>query len=215
MNKRWLAFVSMAMVAMLGLAACGGDDDSESDAQTDTPTTAESSDDTAADAGSAIDIADAWARSSPSMANAGAAYMVITNDGDADDALLSAAVDASIAGTAEVHEVVPAGGDEGGMDMGGDMGDMPSETTMGGMGNGEMGDSGGMDMGEGSGAMVMQEVDRIDIAAGESVELKPGGYHVMLLDLAAPLEVGQQFTVTLTFESAGDVEVPVEVREQA
>lgn len=209
MNKRWLAFVSMAMVGMLGLAACG-DDDAESDAQTDTPTTAESTDDTAADAGSAIDIADAWARSSPSMANAGAAYMVITNDGDADDALLSAAVDASIAGKTEVHEVVPAGGDEGGMDMGGDNGHMPSETTMG--------DMGGMDdgeMGNGMGAMVMQEVDRIDIPAGESVELKPGGYHVMLLDLAAPLEVGQQFTVTLTFETAGDVEVPVEVREQA
>lgn len=206
MNKRWLAFVSMAMVAMLGLSACGDD---ESDAQTDTPTTAESSDDTAADVGSAIDVADAWARSSPSMANAGAAYMVVTNDGDADDALLSAAADASVAGKAEVHEVAAAAAvDEGGMDMGGDNGHMPT-TTMGGMGGGAMEDDSGM------GAMVMREVDRIEIPAGESVELKPGGYHVMLLELAAPLEVGQQFTVTLTFEQAGDIAVPVEVREQA
>ncbi|MFZ8900881.1 MAG: copper chaperone PCu(A)C [Ilumatobacteraceae bacterium] len=45
--------------------------------------------------------------------------------------------------------------------------------------------------------------------------LKPGGYHVMIFDLVAPLEIGQTFDVTLTFEKAGDVIVPVEVREDA
>ena len=109
-----------------------------------------------------------------------------------DDRLVAAAVDSSIADHAEVHEVVPADGSDMSMDMG-------SDTTMA----------------MGAGQMVMREVDHIDIPAGEMVMLKPGGYHVMLIDLVAPLEIGQTFDVTLTFEKAGDVIVPVEVREDA
>jgi copper(I)-binding protein len=37
----------------------------------------------------------------------------------------------------------------------------------------------------------------------------------MLLDLVAPLEMGQTFTITLTFEQAGSVEVPVTVGDAA
>ena len=61
---------------------------------------------------------------------------------------------------------------------------------------------GGDDMG--MGGMTMREVARIPLPAGEAVTLEPGGYHVMLLELAAPLTAGQTFPVTLTFEEARD-----------
>jgi copper(I)-binding protein len=64
------------------------------------------------------------------------------------------------------------------------------------------------------GTMMMGEVPAIDVPAETTVMLEPGGYHIMLMNLAAPLESGQQFDVVLTFETAGDVTVPVEVREQ-
>ena len=67
----------------------------------------------------------------------------------------------------------------------------------------------------GPGEMVMQEVDSIAIPAGETVELKPGGYHIMLIDLAAPLEIGQEFDIVLTFANAGDVTVTVVVADEA
>ena len=65
------------------------------------------------------------------------------------------------------------------------------------------------------GAMAMQQVENgIVIPAGETVALEPGGYHVMMMNLAEPLEVGDTFTVTLTFERAGTVDVDVEVRDE-
>ncbi len=45
------------------------------------------------------------------------------------------------------------------------------------------------------------------------VELKPGGKHIMLLGLKAPLEVGQEIQVTLTFEKAGEISVTAPVKE--
>ncbi|MFM8380948.1 MAG: copper chaperone PCu(A)C, partial [Actinomycetota bacterium] len=63
--------------------------------------------------------------------------------------------------------------------------------------------------------MTMQEVDSIVIPAGDTVQLMPGGYHVMLLDLAGPLELGQMFEVTLTFANAGEIVVMAEVRDDA
>ena len=59
----------------------------------------------------------------------------------------------------------------------------------------------------------MQEVDRIDVAAGATVTFEPGGYHIMFMDPdAAMLEVGGTVELTLTFETAGDVTVEAEVR---
>ena len=68
---------------------------------------------------------------------------------------------------------------------------------------------------EGMGTMMMQEVGIIDLPAGETVSLEPGGYHIMLMRLATPLEVGQTFDVTLTFETAGEKTYEVEVRDEA
>jgi len=58
--------------------------------------------------------------------------------------------------------------------------------------------------GDGMGAMMMQEVGTIDLPAGETVALLPGGLHIMLLGLGSPLESGQTFDVTLVFENAGE-----------
>ncbi len=61
--------------------------------------------------------------------------------------------------------------------------------------------------------MTMQPVDSVPVPAGETVELKPGGYHVMLLDVQKELVPGDTIEVTLTFELAGEVTVTAEVRE--
>jgi periplasmic copper chaperone A len=58
------------------------------------------------------------------------------------------------------------------------------------------------------GVMKMREVkDGLEIKPGETVELKPGGYHVMFVDLKEPLKQGEDVSVTLTFAKAGTVEV--------
>lgn len=69
-------------------------------------------------------------------------------------------------------------------------------------------------MGEGD-SMKMQEVEKIAIRAGTPTELKPGGYHVMLMNLVKPLELGTEISVTLTFARAGDVVITVPVLEEA
>ncbi|MCP3994095.1 MAG: copper chaperone PCu(A)C [bacterium] len=136
-----------------------------------------------------------WARNSPMMASAGAIYLDL-EAGDA-DRLIGAAVDPSIAAVVEIHETAPA---DSGMESDDDIGEgMDEDNGMEGMG----------------GAMMMREVGEIVLPAGETVNLKPGGYHIMLLQIAEPLELGQKFDVTLTFENAGEQVVEVEVREEA
>jgi hypothetical protein len=61
--------------------------------------------------------------------------------------------------------------------------------------------------------MKMRQVDAIEIATGQTVELKPGGYHLMLMGLKAPLKVGEKFPLTLKFEKSGEVVVTVNVEE--
>jgi copper(I)-binding protein len=48
--------------------------------------------------------------------------------------------------------------------------------------------------------MQMRTVRGLDLPAGKPVELKPGGYHVMLLDLKAPLAAGSTVDLTLVVE---------------
>jgi copper(I)-binding protein len=57
--------------------------------------------------------------------------------------------------------------------------------------------------------MVMRPVEggRIPVPAGETVTLKRGGLHVMCIEKAEPVEVGQMVPVTLQFENAGTMEV--------
>lgn len=61
--------------------------------------------------------------------------------------------------------------------------------------------------------MRMRElVDGLSVAAGEQVTLAPGGIHLMLLDLPAPLVEGESIELTLHFEQAGAVTARAEVR---
>jgi len=46
------------------------------------------------------------------------------------------------------------------------------------------------------------------------VELKPGGFHMMLMGLTRPLKVGDKVQFTLNFEKAGKIPVMAEVKEQ-
>lgn len=54
----------------------------------------------------------------------------------------------------------------------------------------------------------------IVIPSGATVELKPGDYHVMLMNLNRTLEVGARLTVTLQFERNGPATIEAEVRER-
>ena len=53
--------------------------------------------------------------------------------------------------------------------------------------------------------------DGLAIPPGQSVTLKPGGYHVMLMELKAPLKKGAKVPVTLTFEKAGQTTITLDV----
>ncbi len=54
----------------------------------------------------------------------------------------------------------------------------------------------------------------LDLPAGKAVELKPGGYHVMLMDLKAPLAKDTTVPVTLTFQDAKGVKSSVALKVQ-
>lgn len=65
---------------------------------------------------------------------------------------------------------------------------------------------------EKDGVMKMHSIKALPVPAGQTVELKPGSYHVMLTGLKQPLKEGESFNVTLHFEKAGDEVVPVKVQ---
>jgi copper(I)-binding protein len=62
------------------------------------------------------------------------------------------------------------------------------------------------------GVMKMAAIDRLALPAGKAVELKPGGYHVMLMDLKQPLKAGDTVPVTLTFEDKAGRKTTVDVK---
>lgn len=60
--------------------------------------------------------------------------------------------------------------------------------------------------------MKMRKLDNgIEVPAGKTVELKPGGLHVMFISLKAPLKEGEKFPLKLKFEKAGEVTVDVKI----
>ena len=61
--------------------------------------------------------------------------------------------------------------------------------------------------------MRMQQVSSIEVPARGQVELKPGGYHIMLIGLRRNLEAGDRFEVTLAFEQSGTLALEAEVRQ--
>jgi len=61
------------------------------------------------------------------------------------------------------------------------------------------------------GVMRMRPVTAIEVNPGEPAVLRPGGLHIMLIDLVRPLRQGETIALTLRFERAGEVTVTVPV----
>lgn len=194
--------VVAASVLSLGLvvAGCGSKnkDEKADNKPAATTTVKATTEDTVAEG---VVVSDAWCRTSPKMANVGGCFMVITNSGAEDDELVAASVDESIAAKVELHETTGGGMGATGSTMG-DGGH--GTTTMADAGHG--GDAPAGDM------MQMKQVDSIAVPAGGTAELKPGGYHVMLMELADKLDEGSTVELTLKFKNAGEIKVSAEVR---
>ncbi|MFT6557800.1 copper chaperone PCu(A)C [Sneathiella sp.] len=64
------------------------------------------------------------------------------------------------------------------------------------------------------GVMKMIQVkEGITVKAGETVQMKPGSYHIMFMGLTEVLAEGKEIPVTLKFEKAGDVDILVSVKK--
>jgi periplasmic copper chaperone A len=185
--------LAAAAVIALAVAACS------SSGATAAPSAAASAAVPAASAAASggMSVTGAWVRQSALVAGADAAYLVITNGTGQDDALIS--VSSPLAATVEIHETVAVQASAMPAASGGMGGGMASGSPMAG---------GGM----GDGMMVMRPVDSVPIAAGATVELKPGGYHIMIVDPKEQPAVGSTVELTLTFQKAPPVTVTAEVR---
>ena len=127
--------------------------------------------------------------------------MTIQNTGSAADTLVGAS--SPVANAVEVDETMVMGSPA------------PSASdAMGRMaGTSSMPRAPASPMASTSGEMMgMQPVARLEIPAGGTVQLAPGGYHIMLIGLTKDLNVGDTVQVTLKFEKAGDVTVTAQVR---
>lgn len=63
------------------------------------------------------------------------------------------------------------------------------------------------------GMMQMREVEKIDLPAGATVELKPGGLHIMLMGLKSRLEPGDEVEITLIYGDGSQATVTAPVRK--
>lgn len=126
-----------------------------------------------------------WARATPAGATNAAVYLTITSPQD--DAITGVDVPAAAAGGAAMHSSMTD-------DDGGSMGNMA-----------------GMDHDAEEGATTMAPLRTVDLPAGEAVVFEPGGRHIMLTELAAPLEEGDELTLTVHLRRGGDrtVQVPI------
>jgi copper(I)-binding protein len=143
-----LAFLLVLIIAVTMMVACGANTSSEPQ----------------------IKVMEPWSRPSPMVAGNGAVYMMLMNEGGANDALISAETD--VAEVVELHETK----------MEGDM-------------------------------MKMSPVSKVEVPAGGSTALKPGGLHVMLINLQEELVPGEKIKLTLNFEKSNPLTIEAEIRE--
>jgi copper(I)-binding protein len=69
---------------------------------------------------------------------------------------------------------------------------------------------------EENGVMKMRAVkDGAEVKPGSSLQFKPGGYHLMLVDLKKPLEEGAMVPLTITLAKAGAINVDIKVEKTA
>ncbi len=62
--------------------------------------------------------------------------------------------------------------------------------------------------------MIMRQVPAVELPAGKTVELRPGGYHVMLMDLKQQVKEGDTVPLTLVFEGKDGKRETREVKAQ-
>jgi copper(I)-binding protein len=120
----------------------------------------------------------------PTPTGATNGVVYLTLTTDIDDTLVAATVPADVAAEAELHQTIVEGG---------------GSHSHGGGGGGE--------------SMAMGEVEGLDVAAGDELVFEPGGNHVMLVDLADELVLGEEFVLTLTLASGRTLDVRVVVAD--
>lgn len=140
-----------------------------------------------------IVVSNVWARESAGSTDTGAVYLTIENNSATVDKLFSASVPQSFAKSASIHEMVMADGTTATT-----MAMEPASPTT------TSSDSSSM--------MSMKEVASVAIPANGSVTFEPGGYHIMLTGLAAPLKAGQKFDINLGFLNGGVMKVTATVK---
>ncbi|MCL4258781.1 MAG: copper chaperone PCu(A)C [Anaerolineales bacterium] len=146
--------------------------------------------------------------SRPTLAGGtGAAYFMLHNATETDDALIGASSD--VAETIEIHlsgmvaEGEAAHGQEADHEHGEHEGEHAEGEHEHSMGEAEVHDMGSI------GTMV--KVERVELAAGHEIAFEPGGYHIMLINLQRELVAGDTFELTLHFEHAEDLTIEVKV----
>ena len=116
-----------------------------------------------------LHISGPWTRAMLPGQKVGGGFLIIANNGAADDTLLS--VSSPVTNRSEVHEMAVI-----------------------------------------DDVMRMRKLpDGLVIPAGTTVELKPGGYHLMFMDVEESFKEGDMVPVVLSFEKAGDVELMLAV----
>ena len=178
---------ALAVAVVVFLAGCGDADE---------PATEDGGD--ATEAG--IVVEDAWVRATPPGTTTTGGFMVLSNEGEADDALIGASVSEDVAADVQIHETVTEEGSGSAEEMSSD------EVADDAAGDDASDETGGM-----PGMARMREITVLEIPAGESVELAPGGYHLMLMEAAA-LEEGDTIKVTLSFRDSPEQEIEAVVR---
>ena len=138
----------------------------------------------------------AWSRPTPAEAGNGVVYLTVTTD--TADALVDAEVPGDIARGAELH--VTLGGAAGGAHQhgGGEGGEVSMAQVDGLRKNLNLTD---------------EQVEAIEMAAGETLVFAPGGNHIMLVGVTRPLVLGERFSLTLHFTSGRALAVPVVVAD--
>lgn len=63
------------------------------------------------------------------------------------------------------------------------------------------------------GVMRMRKVDKIDLPAGQTVELRPGGLHVMFIGLKRDLNIGESVDVNLEFSDGSQIQITAPVHK--
>lgn len=135
------------------------------------------------DTQTALAATDAWARPTPTGATNGVVYLSLVTD--ITDSLVSVEVPADVAGSAELHATTTSA--DGG------------SHSHGGGGGGE--------------TFSMGEVEGFDLSPASPLTFEPGGNHIMLVDVPDPLQLGEQFVLTLGFASERTLTLTVTVAD--